>query len=98
MAKVAKAYQSPSQTISTSRATKSVLITILGLILLIGLGYHLYWAVMVFVFDRYGDSISNIVFGFGTLILNGTLSFKLLTFLNEKYIDSDIDADHKKYL
>lgn len=95
--KVAKAYQPPTK-ISKSRVLNSAILTFLGLAIIIGLFYHLVWALGVLRTNAYGDILSNIMFGFGTLFANGVVSFRLLTYLNVKLIDDKIDADHKKYI
>ena len=96
--KVAKAYQPPENNISQSRVMKSALVTILGVIFLIVLGYHLTWALTITTNRVYGHFINNVIFGFGTLLANGGICLRILTYLNQELLDSDIDADHKKYI
>ncbi|CAH6722501.1 hypothetical protein CLIB1444_09S04962 [[Candida] jaroonii] len=96
--KVSHAYQTPNHDISKSRVLKSALLTVLSIFALLQLGYHCLWAFKVLYNNSYGNSINNLIFGIGTLIANAGISFKALTFLNEKLIDDGIDADHKKYL
>lgn len=84
--------------ISKQRAVKASLITVLSVVLLLAWVYHAFWAVDVLSTNKYGDILSNVVFGVGTLVANAGLSVKLVAFLTEKYLDGQIDADHKKYL
>lgn len=96
--KVAKAYQPPENNISQSRVLKSALVTVLGIVFLIILGYHLNWAFTIVNYRVYGHFLNNVVFGFGTFLANGGICLRILTYLNQELLDSDIDADHKKYI
>lgn len=96
--KVSHAYKPPQNDISKSRVLKSALLTVLSIVALLQLGYHCFWAFKVLFYNYYGNSINNLIFGVGSLVANAGISFKALTFLNEKLIDDGIDADHKKYL
>lgn len=84
--------------ISAKRALRATFITVLSLLLLGVFSYHAYWALGVVASNSYGSFLSSLVYGPGTLLANGGLSLKLVSYLNERLVDRDIDADHKKYL
>lgn len=88
----------PDEEISTSRVLRALFLTFLSLFLIVLWGYHSVWAVKVVIYKTYGNLLNNLIFGPGTLIANGGLSIKFVTFLNEVLLDDRIDADHKKYL
>lgn len=80
------------------RALIALAITIVTIALLIGVIIHAKWSYHVLVYKQYGSFINNLVFGVGTLVANAGLSIRLVSFLNLKFLDSQIDADHKKYV
>lgn len=88
----------PDEEVSTSRVIKALLLTFLSLFMIVLWGYHSVWAFKVVIYKTYGNLLNNLVFGPGTLIANGLLSVKFVTYLNEILLDDKIDADHKKYL
>lgn len=93
-----KLQKVPDEEISTSRVIRALFLTFLSLLLILVWGYHSVWAVKVVINKTYGNLLNNLVFGPGTLIANGGLSIKFVTYLNEILLDDKIDADHKKYL
>lgn len=84
--------------ISAKRALRATFITALSLLLLAVFSYHAYWAIGVVANNSYGSHVSSFVYGPGTLVANGGLSLKLVSYLNDRLVDQTIDADHKKYL
>lgn len=96
MAKVSKAY--PTDRISKTRLTNTILLTALSLIFAAVICFHLYWAINLIRYRVYGHLINNLVFGMGTFVANAGLTAKALVWLNERLLDSRIDEDHKKYI
>lgn len=84
--------------ISVQRAFKAAFLTFLSLALLFLWCYHAVWSIKVFTYNKYGNILNNLVFGLGTLIINASFSIKFATYLNDKYLNDQIDADHKKYM
>lgn len=84
--------------ISTSRALKATVLTSLSITLLLLWVYHAIWAIKAIIYNRFGRILDNLVFGVGTLIANGGLSLRFLRYLNQVWLDTEIDDDHKKYL
>lgn len=83
--------------ISKSRALRASLITLLGLVALIALFIHAKWSVRILINKTYGNIFNNLAMALGLFAVHAGLSFRLLYFLNMKYVDSQIDDDHLKY-
>lgn len=98
MAPLKKPQPRKQEAISTERAVKASLLTFLSLVLLVLWGNHALWAVRVFVQNRFGGVVNNTVYGVGTLIANAGLSIRAITWLNNRWLEDKLDADHKKYL
>lgn len=98
MAPLKKPQPRQQEKISPDRAIKASLLTFLSLVLLILWGYHALWAIKVFVYNRFGGILNNTVYGVGTLVANAGISIKAVTWLNDKWLEDKLDADHKKYI
>lgn len=85
-------------TFENRRALIAFGITLVSLVLLIGVIIHAKWALNVLIYKHYGHFLNNVVFGVGTLIANAGLSLRFVSYLNLRFLDSLIDADHKKYV
>ena len=85
-------------TFENRRALLAFGITLISLALLIGVIIHAKWALNVLIYKQYGNFLNNLVFGVGTLIANAGLSLRFVSYLNLRFLDSRIDADHKKYV
>lgn len=77
---------------------RAALVTLLSVGVVIVLGFHTYWAVMLMINNVHGYFLINLFVGPVTLLLNGFLTFKILSYFNTVLLDNHIDADHKKYI
>lgn len=88
----------PEELISKSRAFGATIMTVLGLLALIALFIHAKAAKRIVLERAYGNLLTNLLIGPGLLILHAGLSYRLLRYLNLKFVDSRIDEDHIKYI
>lgn len=98
MAQLKSKSDRPNDLVLKSRALNATILTTVFIFAVVLSGIHLLWAVKVLYYKTYGGFLNNLILGPGTFVANVVITFKVLTYLNEKILGDNIDADHKKYI